>query len=130
MYFIVFGLLMSIYTGKTLMEAELKFDSLYAYLLCQLHGDNPACRKFQEDYFDSQTPEITSTVFIMMGLINWVNMLFVVQYQDIKRITIKISNLFHNYTKPKTMHTITNSSSLKASETGSTAKATDTDTQV
>ena len=129
-YYIAFGLVSSIYTSRTIKETPLNIDSLYAYLLCQLHGDNPACRKFQEEYFENQTPHITSTVFIMMGLINWINLLFVVRYQDIKQIATKISNIIHHYMTPTTTYTFTNGSSTKASINSSTLKSSGTDTQV
>ena len=112
MYFLLFGLITSIYTGTTIMDAPLHIDNLYAYLVCQLRGDNPACRKFQDEYLEHQSPpHLTSTVFIMMGLINWVNLLFVVQYQDIKQIAAKISKVFYHHTRPTTKCTLTNGSS-------------------
>lgn len=132
-YYVLFGLITSIYTGRAIKEAPLYIDSLYAYLLCQLHGDNPVCRRFQEDYFEHQSPNITSTVFIMMGLINWINLLFVVQYQDIKKVTTKVSNLCCYYTRPTTKYTFTNGSGTKTCVTAhhsSTTKSSYIETQV
>lgn len=111
MYFLLFGLITSIYTGTTIREAPVHIDNLYAYLLCQLRGDNPACRKFQDKYLEHQSPHLTSAVFIMMGLITWVNLLFVVQYQDIKQVAAKISKVFYRHTRPTTKCTLTNGSS-------------------
>ena len=127
MYFLLFGLISSIYTGRTIMEAPLYIDSLYAYLICQLQGDNPACRKFQEEYLEHQSPHLTSAVFIMMGLINWVNLLFIVQYQDIKQIAAKISKIFYHHTRPTTQCTFTNDDSTKAN---SSIKSTYAETEV
>jgi len=111
----------SIFTAKTIKETPLYIDSLYAYLLCQLHGDNPACRRFQEDYYEYQSPNITSAIFIMMGLINWVNLLFVVQYQDIKQITTKIVNIFHCSYRVPTTECTSNDNSKNLHVTNSTA---------
>lgn len=129
-YYIAFGLLSSIYTGRSIKESPSQIDNLYAYLLCQLHGDNPACRKFQEEYFESQSPNITSTVFIMMGLINWINLLFIVQYQDIKHIATKISSIIYHYITPTTTYTFPNDNSSTTNVTSSIAKTSCTETQV
>lgn len=123
-YYVLFGLMFSIYTGRTIKETPLYIENIYAYLLCQLHGDNPACRKFQEQYLEHQSPNITSIIFIMMGLITWVNLLFVVQYQDIKWIAAKISNILCYFTRPTTEYTFANGSSTKSYPTNNTSQPT------
>ena len=130
-YYLLFGLMTSIYTGKTIMDSPAYIDNLYAYLLCQLRGDNPACTKFQEEYFEHQSPHITSTVFILMGLINWINLLFVVQYEDIKHIASKISKLFyHRHARPATKCTFTSDNSTKAYVSNGSVKSTHVETEV
>ena len=112
------------------MEAPLYLDNLYAYLLCQLRGDNPACRRFQEEYFEHQSPHITSTIFMMMGLINWVNLLFVVQYQDIKQMAAKISRVFYHHARSTTKYTFTTDNSTNTYVTNGSIKSTHVETEV
>lgn len=91
-YYIAFMAISIVFIGKSIENVRIFRENLYAYFICQLHGDDPVCEVFQEGYYKHQSPHyLTSALFFMMGLINWINLIFAIQIQDMKIIISKIS---------------------------------------
>ena len=78
--------------GKGISNSQRFRENLFAYFTCQSNGDDPACYHFQEEYYKYESSQLTSAVFIMIGLLNWINLIFAVQIQDIKIIVSKVSS--------------------------------------
>jgi len=89
-FYMIFLSVSVVFVGRGISNARPFSENLFAYFICQSHGDDPACRVFQEEYYKYESAELTSVDFIMIGLINWINLLFAVQFQDIKSIASKI----------------------------------------
>jgi len=83
-YFFVFSAVLATQITRSIEHTNSFSENLYGYYLCQMHGDNPACDKLQKQYRELTNPELVSTSFIMTGLINWVNLIFPIQFRDIR----------------------------------------------
>jgi len=115
-YYVIFLTTSLVFIGKSIESVRLFRENLFAYFICQLHGDNPACYTFQEEYYKHQSPpHLTSVVFVMMGLINWINLIFAIQFQDIKIVISKISAKAHCFYGTSTQLTFTSNSISKTS---------------
>jgi len=112
-YYIIFLTTSSVFIGKGIENVRLFRENLFAYFICQSLGNDPACYIFQEEYHKYQQPHLTSAVFVMMGLINWINLIFVVQIQDLKIVLSRISAKVHSFYGTSTQLTFTSDSLSK-----------------
>ena len=72
-----------------------------------MHGENPACSKLQMQYHEVTDPELVSTSFIMTGLINWVNLIFPIQFKDIRHFISRVNAKLHYLYRVTTESTLT-----------------------
>ena len=67
-------------------------DNIGGYTLCSAGGQRMECDRFREKLNDNLIPSIVfdliSTVFI--SFVNIINLLFVIQYKDVKAVLKKI----------------------------------------
>ena len=67
-------------------------DNIGSYTLCSAGGQRMECDRFREILNDNLIPSIVfdliSTVFI--SFVNIINLLFVIQYKDVKEVLKKI----------------------------------------
>ena len=98
-YFLVFTAVLSAHIIVSIQQTQPITEGIYAYFLCQLNGANPNCDELQEEFRQHLTPNVTSTTFIMIGLINWVYLIFPFHYKDIEFIISRATNSIHRLYK-------------------------------
>ena len=62
------------------------------YFKCQLFGDDPTCESIRHSrsFLESVIlPHVNKVVFITVALFSWVQLLLAIQFQDVKRISVK-----------------------------------------
>lgn len=106
-YFVVFSTVLATQITNSIEDTNSFSENLYAYYLCQMHGENPACNKLQMQYHEITDPELVSTSFIMTGLINWVNLIFPIQFKDIRHFISRVNAKLHYLYRATTESTLT-----------------------
>ena len=96
-FYVIFLSISIVFVGKGISNSRPFRENLFAYFICQSNGDDPACHIFQEEYYKYESSGLTSAVFIMIGLINWINLIFAIQIQDIKIIVSKVSSKIYRF---------------------------------
>ena len=98
-YFVVFTSELSVHIIVSIQQTQPVTEGIYAYFLCQLNGANPNCDELQEEFRQYLTPNVTTTTFIMIGLINWVYLIFPFHYKDVEFIISRVTNNIHRLYK-------------------------------
>ena len=93
LFYLATNLLILVALAVTLRGINTKIDSVTRVALCVAGGDQPECDEYREQLNQHLLPvlvfDLLSTFFI--ALINMVNLLFVLQYRDVKKLKDKVS---------------------------------------
>jgi len=96
LFYVITNLVILIALVVTLQSINTALEIVTRVSLCAAGGDRPECDNYFKRLNNHLLPvfifDLISTTFI--ALINVVNLLFVVQYQDFKKLTTRISKLF------------------------------------
>ena len=95
LFYVTTNLLILIALAVTLRGINTTLENVTRIALCVAGGDQPECDKYREQLNQHLLPvlvfDLLATSFI--ALINIVNLLFVLQYKDIKLLTKRVSRL-------------------------------------
>ena len=91
-YFVVFTSVLSAHVIVSIQDTKPITENLYAYFVCQMNGANHNCDKLQAEFRQHLMPNLISTTFIMIGLINWVYLIFPIHYKDIEYVVSRATN--------------------------------------
>ena len=105
-YFVVFTSVLSAHVIVSIQHTKPITENLYAYFVCQMNGANPNCDKLQAEFRQHLMPNLISTTFIMIGLINWVYLIFPIHYKDIEYVVSRATNGIYCLHKPSNNSTI------------------------
>jgi len=100
LFYVATNLLILTALVVTLQSINTALEIITRVSLCAAGGDRPECDHYFERLHDHLLPvfvfDLISTTFI--ALINVVNLLFVVQYKDVRMIATRISKIFDSST--------------------------------
>ena len=88
-YYIVFASLTLVYVSLALRDRDRFANTTEEYFICEAGGYNPdnPCPKNYEQY---TYPELASTVFLLMGFLPAVNLIFVIDTLQLKQGISKV----------------------------------------
>ena len=109
-YFIVYTAVLSTLIVESVQYSGPIAEGIFAYILCQISGENPNCDKLQMQFRQYLRPELASTTFLMIGFINWVYLIFAIHYKDMEYIILRLSTRIYHLYKAITDTTSTNKS--------------------
>ena len=95
-YVIPFGTIALINFSINIRDADIIWDRLLDYFVCQSFGYSAdhTCSAEYDELRSYLQPELDSIRFVMLGLFPWLNLLFTVQVSDIKKA---IKNVLYLY---------------------------------
>ncbi|XP_065889662.1 uncharacterized protein [Dysidea avara] len=97
-YYVLFGVLFL--TTSTLIVRN--YDSIYRtmedYAVCQSKGADPKCDDIRDELDGLNYPGLLNTCYILMAVLNVTNLIFVLQFRDIKYQVKKLSVVARRYT--------------------------------
>ena len=93
-YFIVLGIMTLVNFSVTIKEADPFLDDLFRYFTCQLGGFNPECEDIRRQFEKHLKPGLSGANYLLVGLITWVNLLFTIQVEDVKRVVKRITTRY------------------------------------
>lgn len=67
------------------------YQALERYAICQVKGDNDACDSIRDELDNLNYPGLLNTCYILMAILNITNLIFVLQFRDIKYQVKKLS---------------------------------------
>ena len=98
-YFIIFGIMTLVNFSVSINEANPFLDDLFRYFACQLGGLNPDCEVIRQQFERHSKPELSTTTYVLIGLITWVYVLFAIQAQHVKKLVQRIASCYHGCAK-------------------------------
>lgn len=97
-YYVLFGVLFLTTTTLIVRNYDKIYESLEDYAVCQAKGDNPSCDGIREELDGLNYPGLLNTCYILMAILNVTNLIFVLQFRDIKYQVKKLSVVARRYT--------------------------------
>ena len=104
-YFIISGIISLANFSVSINEVNPFLDDLFRYFACQLGGLNPDCEVIRQQFERHSKPELTTTTYVLTGLITWVYVLFAIQAQHVKKLVQRILSCYHGSAKLLTSKT-------------------------
>jgi len=107
-YFVAFGIVTLITLSVNTRDSEIIADSIQRYILCQVKGYTTinSCAAERDKVESHLKPELRSTAFILLGLLPWSNLLFAIQFTDVKMALQKLRFVYQWGSQDKTISTI------------------------
>lgn len=97
-YYVLFGVLFLTTSTLIVRNYDNIYRSLEDYAICQAQGDNPKCDEIREELDGLNYPGLLNTCYILMAVLNISNLIFVLQFRDIKYQVKKLSVVARRYT--------------------------------
>ncbi len=93
-YYVVFAVLTLVYYSLTYSNLDNFLDAVTEYFKCEATGHNPdnPCPKSYEQY---KYPQIGATVYILMGFIPVINLVFVINSMALESAVTKVLMKLH-----------------------------------
>ena len=91
-YFIIFGITALITLSYTIRDSNVILEKLLIYFACQARGsgsDN-MCSAEYDELESHLKPELNSATYFLLSLVSWSNILYAVQFTDIKNLIRRI----------------------------------------
>ena len=103
-YFIIFGITALVNVSITVRDGDIAMFKLLVYFTCQAAGYNgtDTCAGERDDLESHLKPELNAATYFLLGLVPWLNLLFAIQVQDIKRALHRILAILHQNAQQKT----------------------------
>ena len=70
------------------------FTAVNNYASCVRYGDNPMCDKYLNDVRDASFPALSAMSLLMTSLVNFSNVLFVLQFREVKKTLRRLTRRF------------------------------------
>ena len=67
------------------------YEALEQYAVCQASGDKDSCDEIRDELDTLNYPGLLNTCYILMAILNITNLIFVLQFRDIKYQVKKLS---------------------------------------
>ena len=96
LFYVATSLLILVALAVTLRGINTTLDNVTRVTLCVAGGDQPECDRYRERLNQHLLPVLVFDLLstFCVALINIVNLVFVLQYKDIKKFTTKFNRLF------------------------------------
>ena len=85
-YFIVVGIVSLVNFTFSAINLNPFLDDLFKYFVCELGGDSSLCTDIRQEFESHLTPGLNIITFVLLALLTWVQLLFVIQIQDVKKL--------------------------------------------
>ena len=105
-YYILFGIVLLIHVTITINEAIPVRDDLLKYFECQLTGYDPVCEDIRRQFEKHLKPGLNGLSYFLIAFVTWVNLLFAITGEDVKRLMQKLMSCYHLIIKPPFRETI------------------------
>jgi len=95
-YFVVFGIITLVTLSLSIRDSEIIIENTLHFIACQVKGHTSinSCEAERDELESHLQPELRSTVFISLGLLPWSNLLFAIQFRDVKMVLQKIRSVY------------------------------------
>ena len=91
-YFIVFGMTALISLSYHIRDSDVILEKLLIYFACQTRGssNDNTCSAEYDELETYLKPELNSASYFLLSLVSWSNILYAVQFTDIKNVIQRI----------------------------------------
>ena len=85
--------------SMNIRDADISLEALLGYVFCQASGYSAdhTCHVEYDRLRSVLKPEFNITVYFLLGLLPWLNLLFAVQVSDIKKVVQKVVSLYSSH---------------------------------
>ena len=74
------------------------YEAVEQYAVCQASGDSSECDSIRDELDTLNYPGLLNTCYILMAILNITNLIFVLQFRDIKYQVKKLSVVARRFT--------------------------------
>ena len=94
-YFIVFGMTALITFSYIIRDSDIIIEKLLIYFACQARGSssNNTCSTEYDELRSYLKPELNSASYFLLSLVSWSNILYAIQFTDIKNVIQRITRV-------------------------------------
>ena len=77
-------------------NADDLIHDVFRYSSCNLFGYDPKCEDIRDDFEKHTSPGLVTSTILILGFFSWINLLFVIQGEHIKKVAkwIKACRVF------------------------------------
>jgi len=97
-YFVAFGIVTLISLSVGIRDSDIIADKLLKYILCQASGyaNIDSCAAERNELESKLQPGLSSATYILLGLLPWSNLLYAIQFTDVKRALQKVKSVLQH----------------------------------
>ena len=93
----------------SIRDADIILETLLSYVVCQAYGYSAdhTCDAEYDRLRSHLKPEFNIIVYLLLGLLPWLNLLFAVQVSDIRKVLQKLVSFYSSHdSQAKTISSI------------------------
>ena len=106
-YFIIVGVVSLVNFSFSTINLNPFFDDLFKYFVCELGGDSSLCADIRQEFETHLMPGLNIITFVLLALLTWVQLLYAIKIQDVKKLIQGIRLHYRAYFKKDNPMTIT-----------------------
>ena len=97
-YYVLFGVLFLTTSTLIVRNYDDIYEAMEQYSVCQASGDTDRCDYIRDELDTLNYPGLLNTCYILMAILNITNLIFVLQFRDIKYQVKKLSVVARRFT--------------------------------
>lgn len=108
-YFIIFGITALITLSYSIRDSDITLQKMLVYFTCQARGysSNNTCSEEYDELQAHLKPELNSASYFLLSLVPWSNILYAIQFADIKKAIQKVTHACRRNNTPPTTYNAT-----------------------